>query len=161
ERRLSEFMNTPLRAINGQMVLTRYKAIADAVKVGRPSGRYASRVTGAGTAELCRRIMSLTFNHGASLEIEGLGANPVRRITQTARKVVQERTGHVPLEKLGDFWRAIDQLPLWGANNRPPADFAHADAVRFILVTGLRKRNGKGVRWEWVDMAARVVRFPA
>ena len=89
-------------------------------------------------------------------ETEHDGRNPVLRITSKRGRVqrVAPRTGAIPPAEQAAWFAAMDAE----ARNSP---FAVARACQFVFLTGLRKREALGLRWEDVDTDAGTITVAA
>jgi integrase len=148
---LADWKDTPLKDITRAMVLEKYESILANVKVretqaAKERGREPNpRKTGAGSANLVARIISLVWNHGVELELEGLpDRNPVHKLKRRRRKLMR-RDDHVPLADLRKFHDAVKAL---GAGK---VDHPERDAILLALYTGLRKGNVTRLRWDQID----------
>ncbi|MDG4561172.1 MAG: tyrosine-type recombinase/integrase, partial [Candidatus Competibacter sp.] len=76
--------------------------------------------------------------------------NPVKRLASIrAWCDLPPRQGHIPPGKLGAWWQATETV-----------DPTPRDLLRLLLLTGLRKSEGAGLRWEHIDMTGRTLHVP-
>jgi len=132
---LESWLNRPMREITPDMVEERHAAI------GKAAGPAAAN----GTMRAFRAVWNFALDRDGALP-----ANPVRRLKR-AWFDTPPRTRMVNTDDLPRFAAAVDELP-----NRTAADF-----LRLLLLTGLRRREAAALRWEEVDLTARVIRLPA
>jgi integrase len=136
-RHLEPWLDRPLRELTREMVEKRY------AEIGRAAGPAA--------ANNAMRALRAVWND--SLDRDGtLPANPVRVLKKNRWFKLPPRTRMVRAIDLPKFYQAIDELP-----NRTAGDY-----IKFLLFTGLRRREGAALRFEdEVDFATRVIRLPA
>lgn len=109
---------------------------------------------GPGIANLASTLLSALFNFArGKYEHDGrplVQDNPVRRLAATgAWHDLPRRTGYLSPAKLGAWWQATDLL-----------DPTPRDLLRLLLLTGLRKNEGAGLRWAHVDLTAQTLHVP-
>lgn len=107
-----------------------------------------------GVANLASTLLGALFNfargkyehHGRPLVED----NPVRRLAATGAWCdLPRRQGYLPPAKLGAWWTATEFL-----------DPTPRDLLRLLLLTGLRKNEGAGLRWAHVDLTAKTLHVP-
>lgn len=156
DNHLKSWADIAMASITPGMVKTRYKEIADAVEqAGNVPG-----ARGVGTAEMAMRVLSAVWNFAVGEEVPGLGANPVIAL-RGRRMALNDRTDGVEADKLAAFWQAVEGLPFWAVDDGKARDYPAKDTLKFLLATGLRRRNGLALTWSEVDMEQKVLRFPA
>jgi integrase len=182
ERHLSDWLDRPLLEITRDMVEARHRRIAEdietrqrkagvesakrfeskAVKVEgmgwtEAAARYRAAATkatqrtptkGHATANGTMRALRLLWNFAADKN-PSLGPNPVRLRKQWFDVPRRERV--VSADELPRFYEALMKL------ENP----IQRDYLRLLLFTGLRRREGAGLRWADVDLKGRVLRIPA
>jgi integrase len=149
EVHLGDWLDRPLREVDGNMVEERHRRIQAAVKA-RQATRPDSFLSapGAGTANLVMRAFRTIWNHVA--ERAGLPESPTRRLRR--RWFAEPRRERmVPSDKLPEFYRAASTL-------ENPRD---RDLVLLLLWTGLRAGEASCLRWSDLDFAQRVIRLSA
>ena len=134
-RHLEPWIDRPMREITLDMVEERHAAI------GRSAGPGAAN----GTMRAFRAVWNFALDRD-----DALSANPVRRLKR-AWFDTPPRTRSVRTDQLADFYRAVEALP-----NRTASDY-----LKLLLFTGLRRREAAALRWDEVDLTARVIRLPA
>ncbi|MDS4027480.1 MAG: integrase family protein [Candidatus Contendobacter sp.] len=107
-----------------------------------------------GVANLASTLLGALFNFArGKYEHNGrplVEDNPVRRLTATGAWCdLAKRTGYLPTAKLPAWWQATELL-----------DPTPRDLLRLLLLTGLRKNEGAGLRWLHVDLAAKTLHVP-
>ncbi|HVC52073.1 MAG TPA: integrase arm-type DNA-binding domain-containing protein, partial [Stellaceae bacterium] len=134
-RHLEPWLDRPLREITPDMVEDKHAAI------GKSAGPAAAN----GTMRALRAMWNFALDRDGTL-----AANPVRRLKR-AWFDTPPRTRMVRTDELPRFYTAVDALP----------NHAAADYLKLLLFTGLRRREAAALRWDEVDLAARVMRLPA
>lgn len=76
--------------------------------------------------------------------------NPVKRLRRQWH-TMKRRTRMVAAEDLAKFYAAVDALP-----SRTASDY-----LKLVLLTGMRREEAAGLRWDEVDLVNRVIRLPA
>lgn len=135
ERHLGDWLDRPLRELTPDMIEDLHGAI------GKSAGPAAANST--------MRALRAIWNHALDRD-DTLPANPVRRLKR-AWFSTPARTRMVGTDELPAFFAAIEALP-----NRIAADY-----LKLLLFTGLRRREAAALRWEEIDLTARVIRLPA
>lgn len=107
-----------------------------------------------GIANLASTVLGALFNFArGKYEVNGrslIEDNPVRRLSATRTWCeLPQRQGYLPPAKLAGWWSATEAL-----------DPTPRDLLRLLLLTGLRKNEGAGLRWEYVDFQARTLHVP-
>jgi integrase len=113
--------------------------------------RLLGEKSGPSYANLCMRLlgslMSFAITKGRIKE------NPVQVLRRRWFKE-RPRTGHIPVGKLGEFLRTLDDLRY---TNDPPSARVGADFLEFALMTGVRREEAARLRWTQVDWERRTV----
>jgi integrase len=152
EKRFADWLDRPLREIDGDMVSRRYNEIArDATHRGRVVG--GGENTGAASANFAMKVLSAVYRRAeikARRKADPLPLCPVAVLSEDeAWREVPERENYVTGDQLPGFWRGIEAL-----DNRTVAD-----CLKMILFTGMRKGEACGLRWDEVDMATRTIKL--
>jgi integrase len=142
ERHLKAWLDRPIKDITPEMVEARHRAIASEVQA-------AGRHNGEATANGVMRSLRFLWNFAAERDPD-LPANPVRRL-QRQWFETKRRERLVRADELPRFYEAVLNLPSATAR----------DYLLLLLFTGLRRREATSLRWEHVDLAARIIRLPA
>lgn len=144
ETHLTSWLDTPLRHITREMVEEKLRAIAKTV-AGRSNGNGHAAANGA------MRALRALYNFAADRAppANPMPPNPVK--LKKAWLPVERRTRSVVVEELPKFYKAVCALPSTVAR----------DYLLLLLFTGLRRREAAALRWEEVDLKARVIRLPA
>lgn len=136
----------PITEINKEMVAKRH------TKLGEERGE--------AYANLAMRFLRALFNFAVVQYEDQKGnplirENPVTRLTQTrAWYKVDSRKSVIRPDQLAPWYQAIQNLRL-EPNNR--TSHVVADYLLFLLFTGLRRREGSGLKWENVDLVNRTL----
>jgi integrase len=137
--RLADWLDRPLTAITRDMVMERHHKIqADVVRRTEWDS-----LSGASTANGVMRVLRAVWNHSTDMP------NPVRLRRQWYAEPRRER-----------LIRA-DQLPAWYAAVDALANRTMSDYLKLLLFTGFRRSEAAALRWEEIDLAARLIRLPA
>ena len=141
----ASWLDRPLRDISREKVEERLREIAK--EVTKRSGRGS----GAASANGTMRALRVLYNFAADRAPPSnpMPPNPVR-----LRKMwlpVAARTRHVTEAELPKFYKAVTELPSEVAR----------DYLLLILFTGFRRNEAAALRWEEIDLNARVIRLPA
>jgi integrase len=143
-KHLSSWADFPLRNITREMVEDRLRSIAKEVSArGNHSGHAA--------ANSAMRALRVLYNFASD---RAPPANPMPPCPVKLKKLwlpVEARTRHLTAADLPKFYAAVNSLP------SPVA----RDYLLLILFTGFRRREAAALRWEEVDLKARVIRLPA
>jgi integrase len=110
--------------------------------------RKRSGHSGQVTANNIMKVLRLMFNFAADRRPQ-IGTNPVK-----LRKMwypVEPRSRDLEGEDLPAFYKAVMELE----------NVVARDYIMLILFTGLRRREAAALRWEDVDLKARVLNIPA
>jgi integrase len=133
---LAAWFDRALREITPEMVETTHAELGESA--------------GPAAANNAMRVLRAVWNFALDRD-ETLPANPVRRLKR-AWFAMPPRTRVVRMEDLAKFYSAVDAL-----QNRTAADY-----LKFLLFTGLRRREAASLRWSSdIDFTARVIRVPA
>ena len=98
-----------------------------------------------------KRILILVrhiFNVAAREKVAGLRENPTRHLRLTSTRKVR-----------GKFMTADELQRLIGVIAERDPDYL--DTVKLLAVTGMRRGNVLGMRWDWVDLEQGTVQVPA
>ena len=134
-KHLDAWLDRPLREITPDMVEERHAAI----------GKEAGPASANGAMRMLRAVWNCALDRDGALP-----ANPVRRLKK-GWFPLPPRTRMVRSDELPPFYAAVEAL-----SNRTAADY-----IKFLLFTGLRRREAAGLRWDEIDFAERVIRLPA
>jgi integrase len=141
ERHLSDWLQRPLRDITPEMVEARHAKIAEDIKA-------SGRGTGKATANGVMRAFRAIYNFAAERN-DDLPKNPSTRLKRVWFKVPR-RERMIRFDDLPSFFAAIAEL-----ENRVAADY-----IRFLLFTGLRRREAASLKWSQVDFVAKTFSIP-
>jgi integrase len=142
ERTFSEWKDKPVAEITRDMVLSKYRV--------RCKGSVAQ-------ANQAMRVLSALLNYARAAYRTPDGAriiqdNPVEvlRDGNVLRAVVPKKN-MVPLDRLGEWWSAVQAMRDDPALT--PASRAAADLVALLAVTGLRLGEARSIRWDQIEGA--------
>jgi integrase len=142
ENYLTNWLDLPLQEITSEMVENRHRAIA--TEIGKNA-----RYKGTTTANFAMRALRVLWNFEAD-RVPNFPPNPVRRLRrQWYAEPRRERI--VRADELPKFYAAVCAL------RNPVA----RDYLLLVLFTGLRLGESRSLRWEDIDLKARVIRVPA
>lgn len=130
------------------------KAIAEGKTVARikTKARGLAKVTGGeGTAD--KAILLLKTAYSWAVKNKFAKSNPLSEI-----KGPQAGQRNTILENAKDYERLFTTLQKMENEKRIRA--AAADAIRFIALTGARRGEATGLRWQWVDLKAGLITIP-
>jgi integrase len=143
ERHLPSLVDRPLAEITGDDVEREHRRIAEETK-----GRHAGE-TGRATANLVFRAFRAIWNFAAERDAD-LPQNPVKRLRRQWF-AVHRRERLVKASEMPVFYQAVCALP----------NSTHSAYLRFLLFTGLRRREAASLMWADVSLADRTFRIPA
>jgi integrase len=127
-----EWMNKPVAAITGDMVLRRHKQLGE-------RSRAQANVWGRYLRAIFNRVMKEHEEQGDSI----IKVNPVQILsTKGAWYEIKRRQTVIPAHQIGAWWQAVDNL------SNPVAQAY----LRLLMLTGLRREEGLGLRWGDVDL---------
>ncbi|WP_164761680.1 MULTISPECIES: integrase family protein [unclassified Mesorhizobium] len=141
ENHLTSWLDKPLNFITRDAVEKRHGEIAQKIAL---SNRWKGEVT----ANTTMAILRLLWNFAADQD-PTLPQNPVRLRKQWFAEERRERM--VEADDMPVFYKAVCALP------NPVA----ADYLRFILFTGLRRREAAMLKWAYVDFDKKLLHIPA
>lgn len=124
------WMDELVTVITGRAIIDRYMALCEE--------------RGVGTANKAMRVLHGALNYGRAI-YPGLQdwANPVSVLTATrCRRALRPRTRHIPLQKLGDWLRAVD------SEHDPDIRLL----FKLLLMTGLRSKEARSLKWSQIDL---------
>lgn len=137
-----DWMNREVSEITKHDCLQRYAELCSLSTARATSG-------GKGQADNAFRVLGALLSFSQAL-YDAPVINPVSQFKKIAKpKVLDHREGHVPAERLQDWYQAVQKLP--------PTD---RDINLFWLLTGLRNREAAELTWDEVDFTNRVVTVP-
>lgn len=114
--------------------------------------RGMARVTGGeGTANMAVRLLSAAYNW--AMEEKFVKENPAARM-----KLAGSGTRDTILGDAKDYGRLFTTLQKM--ENEKRIRSAAADAIRFIALTGARRGEATGLRWQWVDLKNGLIKLP-
>ena len=149
-KHLGGWMDRPLRTITADEVEDRHRAIqTEIAKHRKAQPDHFKSESGTRTANQVLRIFGMVWNFVADRDAT-LPANPVRRLK---RQWYDEprRTRLVKADQLPAFYAGIEAL------QHP----VYRDYIKFLLFSGMRRTEAASLRWDMVDLAAKVIRVPA
>ncbi len=117
--------------------------------VVRLHSRYAEKPV-TGNRILAYFSVLLTFAERVGERAQG--TNPCKHVMRYPEK---RRERFLSLEELGRLGKALDAL---GATD--PDAAAQADVTRLALLTGGRRAEILGLRWEWIDHERKLIAYP-
>ncbi|WP_018231421.1 tyrosine-type recombinase/integrase [Thioalkalivibrio thiocyanodenitrificans] len=139
----SEWKDKPVAEITRDMVLTRYKAKCK---------------TSVAQANQSMRVLSALLNYaGATYRTpEGtriIQDNPVEVLRDAnVLRAVAPKKSMVPLDRLGEWWSAVQAMRADPALT--PASRSAADLVALLAVTGLRLGEARSICWDQIEDAS-------
>jgi integrase len=113
-------------------------------EVGETVGRQGTKLTS--TANGLMRTLRTILNYARHRD-QTLGANAVAVGLYRGMYRENRREGHVPPERMAEFWAAAE-----GLESRTMSAF-----VRMLLATGMRSGECRAMRWEWVGNDAIII----
>lgn len=153
ETHLRDWLSRPLREITSQMVEARHgeiaREIAEKTKAKKLDRSNRVMPPGAAAANAVFRTFRLIYNFAKARDGK-LPPNPCSILRGNWFKS-RRRKRLVTVEQLPSFWGGIALL-----ENEVAADY-----VRFVLFTGMRRREAAGLRWEAINWATRTITIPA
>lgn len=141
DRHLHDWRNKPITKITWDMVRRRHRKLSE---------------TSPTSANQVMRVLRAVLNHamGEYREDDGspvLKENPVRALSHDrAWNKEARRQGCIEPHHLPAWWQAVEAL-----------DETARDYLQLVLLTGLRRREATGLRWEHIDLEARRLIVPA
>jgi integrase len=106
-------------------------------------------VNGKATANAVFTNFQALWNFWAE-KVPDFPPNPTKRLRRQWH-TMKRRTRMVAAEDLPKFYAAIDALP-----SRTASDY-----LKLLVLTGMRREEAAGLRWDEVDLTSRVIRLPA
>lgn len=143
-RHLADWMDRPLDSLTPLECRLRHDEIRAAVKARART----EAATGAKTANAVLGDVRAVFGLAMKVFPAALASNPVRAV-----RFSRERKAHQFLQ--------LEEFPVWRAAVEDLANPIRKAMHWVALLSGLRPTNVRTMRTEWIDFAARVVRFPA
>jgi integrase len=119
----------------------KYRVKAEAAAKRRPNNGHA---TAKGVMRAFRALYNFAVDRNANM-----AANPVRLRKQW--HPVHARTRHLRTDELVQFYAAIMKL-----ENAIARDY-----LKLVMFTGLRRREAASLKWDDVDLTAKIIRIPA
>ena len=141
ERHLADWLNTPLKNINREMVEARHRAIAAEIAESRG-------MNGNATSNRVLRSFRALYNHTADRVVD-LPPNPVR--LRQMWHPVEPRERCLRGSEFARFYKAASELP----------NPVGRDYTRLLLFTGLRRGEASMIRWADVDFERQMFTIPA
>lgn len=121
--------------------------------------RYAKRAKASpAQANQSMRVLSAIINYAAATYRTPDGAriiadNPVHVLRESSMlRSVEARKNHVPLEKIGLWWSAVQSMRTDPALTT--ASRSAADLVAVLALTGLRLGEARSLQWDQLDLDA-------
>jgi integrase len=148
---LAPLLSRTLREIGADEVAQRFRAITQDVATRRAAGKIKGgvNVEGRATANNALRLLRVLWNHQAMRDPD-VGPNPVGGTFRRQWHRLDRRTRHVATEQLASFYAAARLL----------SSEIQRDLVIFALFTGMREGEASALRWDEVDLVARMIRIP-
>jgi integrase len=143
EGHLAAWLDLPLRDINREKIEDKLRQIAK--KVSERSNH-----SGHAAANSAMRAFRVLYNFAADRAppANPMPPNPVR--LKKAWLPVEPRTRHLRPDELAKFYTAVCELPSVIAR----------DYLLLLTFTGLRRNEAATLRWEDVDLGAKIIRVP-
>jgi integrase len=113
-----------------------------------------AKVHGPGTATVAHRVLGAAINYAMDdpkyIAPDGtsiIARNPVKALKRKWHRHAP-RQSYIAMADLPAWWRSLDGL-----------DPTARDYLRFVLLTGLRRREATGLTWDEVDLDQRVIKL--
>lgn len=141
--------------LTDEQVLKAHRAIKEGKTAARvkTKARGLAKVTGGeGTADKSALLLSTAFNWAIQNKLAHIKSNPVNM------KFAPSGVRGSILGGAEDYGRLFAALQKMQDEKRirSPA----ADAIRFIALTGARRGEATGLRWQWVDLKSGMITLP-
>jgi integrase len=150
EGHLKDWLDTPLADVTPEMVEAKHAAIAAEIARRRGESRSGGGPnTGHATSNATFRAFRSLYNFAAERDA-AMPPNPCHRLKRAWFAETRRET-LVKADDMPKFWRALGQVENQIA----------ADCVKLALLTGLRNREARGLKWSEIDFAGRLIRVPA
>ena len=150
-----DWLDRPLRHLSRSFIVAEHTRIRELVARSKRS----RLTTGNSTANNVMRLTRALWNFAESNEVvRDLGKNPVQSLSRNRAWYPElPREQFIPESHLPVFYAAIN-----GFRSKYLDDsWAYRDLVRLMLFTGLRLGESMRLRWDNVDLGARVIRLTA
>jgi integrase len=141
---LSDWLPKRLASITPDEIEKRHARIADDISAQKPNER-----AGQARSNAVMKVFRAVYAHAAE-RCEDLPPSPIRRLKRSWFKV-PPRQRVIKFSDLPAFYAALGDL-----QNPIMADY-----IRFLLATGLRRREAAAMKWSWIDFGARTFAIPA
>lgn len=143
-----DWLDKPLTGINTDMVLARHTEIHEQVAKRARSSESA----GYTAANKTMRSVRAVWNYALAAErIPATTVNPVAKFSRLRKWYPDRpRTEYIPPSGIKAFYEAADAL-----DNRVAATY-----LKLLLFTGLRNREARSLRWEYIDLEGAMIRLP-
>jgi integrase len=100
-------------------------------------------------------LLATMMNLAEEWDLRPENSNPCRRVKRFAEARRERFLSQEELARLGDALRRVEAGEKNGAKRN-----GVVDAVRLLVLTGCRRGEILGLRWEWIDWERRAVRLP-
>lgn len=127
-------------------------------QMARDSGWHTVK-TGAGAANRALVLLGLVLRRAEEDGAIARGSSPTRYLKRFSER---PRERYLTDVETAALWKAIGSVEKMTVRHaRRPKDLAYSpfQALRLILLLGLRKTEALALRWDSVDLAGRVLRF--
>jgi integrase len=143
-----DWLDKPLTGINTDMVLARHTEIHEQVAKRARSSESA----GYTAANKTMRSVRAVWNYALAAErIPATTVNPVAKFSRLRKWYPDRpRTEYIAPSGIKAFYEAADAL-----ENRVAATY-----LKLLLFTGLRNREARSLRWEYIDLEGAMIRLP-
>lgn len=164
EKYLSDYLDTPIAEIGVEDLMAVHATIQDRVvageyipKKGKGHRSVDPNATGRVTANQAIRAFKSAWRHAR--DIAGVPDLPIACPVQALElENPEDRETYLrDVSELPAFWSACEKL----RSSTSDVDRSYGTLGLLLLTTGLRARNGMGLRWEWIDQAARTLTIPS
>ena len=134
---LSDWLKKPIQEITKDMVARRH------LKISEDAGQ--------NTANNAMRLFRRIYNFARSISDDEMPLNPVQRLSDSRQWFKVGRRQTVIKEH---------ELPVWHTSLQNVANPVIRDFLLLLLLTGLRKNEALGLRWQDVDMQGKSFTIP-
>jgi len=151
---LADWLDLPVRDITRQMIENKFFEII------KNAGR-SNKESGKATATKTMRILSTVLNYAKAEEIEGerlITDNPCEVLSdKRIDRRIPRKTNYLKPEEVPKLMDALDEPP--DGSGITICSKSFAEAIKLILLTGLRKNEAFKLRWEDVHLDNKIPYF--